>query len=110
MVATSQPLAAQAGLAVLQDGGNAVDAAVATAAMMTVVQPTSNGLGSDAFALIWDGTKLHGYSGSGRAAGSLTAERVRAAGYDAMPQFGWYTVTVPGAPRTWADLSQRFGR
>lgn len=110
MVATSQPLAAQAGLRVLQDGGNAVDAAVATAAMMTVVEPTTNGLGSDAFAIIWDGSKLHGYNGSGRAPAALTAEEVRGAGHATMPQHGWFTVTVPGAPRTWADLSQRFGK
>ncbi len=66
MVATSQPLAAQAGLTTLHAGGNAVDAALATAATLTVVEPTSNGLGSDAFALVWDGGRLHGLNGSGR--------------------------------------------
>src|SRR5450432_541169 len=67
MVATSQPLAAQAGLAVLASGGNAIDAAIAAAAVLTVVEPTMNGIGSDAFALCWDGKRLHGLNGSGRA-------------------------------------------
>ena len=65
VVATSEPLAAQAGLAMLQQGGNAVDAALATAIALTVVEPTSNGIGADAFALIWDGSRLHGLNGSG---------------------------------------------
>ena len=66
VVATSQPLAAQAGLRMLLKGGNAVDAAVATAIALTVVEPTSNGIGSDAFALVWDDHTLHGLNGSGR--------------------------------------------
>jgi gamma-glutamyltranspeptidase / glutathione hydrolase len=74
VVATSQALAAQAGLEVLQQGGNAVDAAIATAACLTVVEPTSNGLGGDAFALIWDGTTLHGLNGSGRAPSGLSLD------------------------------------
>ncbi len=110
MVATSQPLAAQAGLTMLQAGGTAVDAAIATAAMMTVVEPTSNGIGSDAFAIVWDGSKLHGYNGSGRAPAGLTLDCVRTAGHTTMPASGWLSVTVPGAPRTWADLHQRFGK
>jgi gamma-glutamyltranspeptidase/glutathione hydrolase len=110
IVATSQPLAALAGLEVLKDGGNAVDAAIATAAMLTVVEPTSNGIGSDAFALVWDGTRLHGLNGSGRAPASLTLDIVHAAGYDVVPTHGWMSVTVPGAPRAWYDLHQRFGR
>ena len=68
IVATSQPLAVQAGISMLQQGGNAVDAALATAIALTVVEPTSNGIGADAFALVWDGTRLHGLNGSGRAA------------------------------------------
>jgi len=76
VVATSHPLAAQAGLAILQAGGNAIDAALAAATTLTVVEPTSNGIGSDAFALIWDGQKLHGLNGSGRAPAALTPELV----------------------------------
>lgn len=110
MVATSQPLAAAAGLRVLQDGGTAVDAAIATAAALTVVEPCSNGIGSDAFALVWDGRQLHGLNGSGRAPSSLTAARLRDAGLTRVPLHGWEPVTVPGAPRAWADLHERFGR
>jgi gamma-glutamyltranspeptidase/glutathione hydrolase len=110
IVATSQPLAALAGLDILKDGGNAVDAIIATAAMLTVVEPTSNGLGSDAFALVWDGSTLHGLNGSGRSPASLTIDAVRAAGHASMPTRGWLPVTVPGAPRAWRDLHDRFGR
>lgn len=110
VVATSQPLAAQAGLAVLQRGGNAVDAAVATAVTLTVVEPASCGMGGDAFALVWDGAKLHGLNGSGRAPASLTAETVIRQGHEMMPGKGWLPVTVPGAPAAWRDLHQRFGR
>src|SRR5918995_373106 len=85
VVATSEPLAAQAGLSVLQAGGNAVDAAIATAIALTVVEPTSNGIGADAFALVWDGERLHGLNGSGRAPGKLTLEAIQAAGHEAMP-------------------------
>ena len=110
VVATSQPLAAQAGLTMLQQGGNAVDAALATAIALTVVEPTSNGIGGDAFALVWDGMRLHGLNGSGRAPLALRAEAIRAKGYDRVPEFGWLPVTVPGAPAAWGDLHQRFGR
>ncbi|MCP5151061.1 MAG: gamma-glutamyltransferase family protein [Ectothiorhodospiraceae bacterium] len=110
VVATSQPLAAQAGLAVLQRGGNAVDAAIATAAALTVLEPTSNGIGSDAFALVWDGKKLHGLNASGRSPAATDPERLRAGGAKAMPQRGWGSVTVPGAPAAWGDLQARFGR
>ena len=110
MVATGSPLAAQAGLDVLKEGGNAIDAAVAAAAALTVVEPTSNGIGSDNFALIWSGGKLHGLNSSGRAPMAITAEEVRRLGYDQMPFFGVVPVTVPGAPGGWAAMSQRFGR
>ncbi len=111
MVATSQPLAAQSGLTILQRGGNAIDAAIATAAALTVLEPTSNGLGSDAFALVWDGTRLHGLNASGRApAGVPSAADLRAQGHREMPVDGWLPVTVPGAPAGWAALHQRFGR
>ncbi|WP_232548737.1 gamma-glutamyltransferase family protein [Propioniciclava soli] len=109
-VCTSQPLAAQVGLRVLQEGGNAVDAAIATAAALTVVEPCSNGIGSDAFALVWDGGTLHGLNGSGRAPAAADAGRLRDAGLTAMPRLGWPSVTVPGAVRAWADLHGRFGR
>jgi gamma-glutamyltranspeptidase / glutathione hydrolase len=110
VVATSHPLAAQAGLATLQAGGSAVDAAVATAAALTVLEPTSNGIGGDAFALVWDGGRLHGLNGSGRAPAALTVEAVRRAGHSAMPAEGWLPVTVPGAPAAWCDLHARWGR
>lgn len=106
-VATSEPLAASIGLAVLARGGNAADAAVATAAALTVTEPVSNGLGSDAFALVWDGSRVHGLNGSGRAPGAWSAERF--AGRQAMPTLGWDTVTVPGAVSAWRALSDGFG-
>jgi gamma-glutamyltranspeptidase/glutathione hydrolase len=108
VVATSQPLAAQAGLRMLLKGGNAVDAAIAAAITLTVVEPTSNGIGSDAFALIWDGQRLHGLNGSGRSPRVWTRERF--AGLTEMPMYGWDAVTVPGAVDTWVKLSERFGR
>ena len=110
VVATSHPAAAEVGRDILRAGGTAVDAAIATAAVLTVVEPTSNGLGGDAFALVWDGMQLHGYNGSGRAPAALTPETVRAAGHDSMPTYGWLSVTVPGQIRAWADLHDRFGR
>lgn len=110
MVATSQPLAAQAGLEVLKKGGNAVDAAIATAACLTVVEPTSNGIGGDAFALVWTDGKLYGLNASGPAPKKITAEIVKQAGHKEMPRFGWIPVTVPGAPSGWAVMSKRFGK
>jgi gamma-glutamyltranspeptidase/glutathione hydrolase len=109
VVATSQPLAAQVGLEVLQKGGNAVDAAVAAAVALTVLEPTSNGIGGDAFALVWDGVTLHGLNGSGRAPAALTIEAVQERGYETMPTRGWLSVTVPGTPAAWRDLHHRFG-
>ena len=108
MVATSHPLAAQAGVSMLARGGNAVDAALATAIALTVLEPTGNGLGSDAFAILWDGKELHGLNASGRAPAAWTAERF--AGRDAMPYRGWDSVTVPGAVSAWVALSDRFGK
>ncbi|MBI2766881.1 MAG: gamma-glutamyltransferase family protein [Chloroflexi bacterium] len=109
-VATSQPLAAQAGLQVLRAGGNAVDAAIATAATLTVVEPNNNGIGSDLFALIWDGAKLHGLNASGRAPAAHTLELFAARGHERIPEAGWEAVTVPGAPGGWRDLHARFGK
>ncbi|MFD1848688.1 gamma-glutamyltransferase [Oceanobacillus bengalensis] len=110
MVATSQPLAAQAGLDILKKGGNAIDAAIATAACLTVVEPTSNGIGGDAFALVWTKGKLHGLNASGRAPKSLSIEVLKEKGYEEIPTHGWVPVTVPGAPGAWAELSRRFGK
>ncbi|MCC5887123.1 MAG: gamma-glutamyltransferase family protein [Gammaproteobacteria bacterium] len=107
-VATSQPLAVQAGIRVLRAGGNAVDAALATAITLAVVEPNNNGLGGDAFAQIWDGSNLHGINGSGRAPAAWTPERF--AGRPTMPSTGGDAVTVPGAVSLWRALSERFGR
>ena len=108
MVATTQPLAAQAGLHVLRQGGSAVDAAVATAACMTVLEPINNGIGSDNFALVWHDGKVHGLNGSGRAPRALTAAKFE--GLKKMPELGWDPVTVPGAVSGWAALSKKFGK
>lgn len=110
MVATTQPLAAQAGLDILKKGGNAVDAAIATAVTLTVVEPTSNGIGGDAFALVWMKDELHGLNASGPAPENISIEKVKELGYETMPQTGWTTVTVPGVPSAWAELSKRFGK
>jgi gamma-glutamyltranspeptidase / glutathione hydrolase len=110
VVATSQHLASQAGLAILKQGGNAVDAALAAAITLTVVEPTCCDIGGDLFALVWDGNKLHALNGSGRAPAGLTPEEVRKRGYEAIPFQGWLSVTVPGVPAAWHDLHQRFGK
>jgi len=113
IVATSHPLAAQAGLRMLLAGGNAVDAAIAAAAVMTIVEPCSNGLGSDAFAIVWDGTSLHGLNAAGPAPAAWTRERFASkygADAKAPPRRGPDSVTVPGAIAGWAALSGRFGK
>ncbi len=112
IVSTSHPYAAQAGLRMLWKGGNAVDAAIAAAAAMTIVEPCSNGLGSDAFAILWDGQQLHGLNASGTAPKGWTPEYFRAKyGADARTpaKRGWDSVTVPGAVSAWVALSERFG-
>lgn len=106
-VATSQPLAAQAGIRMLQQGGNAVDAAVATAMALTVLEPTGNGIGSDAFAIVWDGKRLHALNASGRAPAAWKHENF--AHLATMPEIGWDAVTVPGAVSAWVELAERFG-
>ncbi len=106
-VATSQPLATQAGLRMLQRGGNAVDAALATAIALTVLEPCSNGLGSDLFAIVWDTRALTGLNASGRS--PAAAAIARYAGLSTMPLRGWESVTIPGAVAGWVSLSQRFG-
>ncbi|MCL2203018.1 MAG: gamma-glutamyltransferase family protein [Defluviitaleaceae bacterium] len=110
MVCTTQPLAAQAGLEILKSGGNAIDAAIATAACLSVVEPTSNGIGGDAFALVWTDNRLHGLNASGPSPGGISIEAVKAMGHEAMPRHGFVPVTVPGAVGGWAALSKRFGK
>lgn len=107
IVATSQPLAAQAGLRMLQKGGNAVDAAIATAVALTVVEPTSNGIGSDAFAIVWDGRGLHGLNASGHSPAAWDYQHF--SHFESMPRLGWNSVTIPGAVSCWVALSNRFG-
>ena len=113
VVSTSTPLATQAGMKMLWKGGNAVDAAVATAAVKTLTEPVSNGLGSDAFCILWDGKQLHGLNSSGPAPAAWTQDYFRRKyGGDAKrpPMRGWDSVTVPGAVAAWVALSDRFGK
>ena len=113
VVSTSHPLGAQAGLRMLLKGGNAVDAAIAAAATMTIVEPVSNGLGSDAFALIWDGKELHGLNASGRAPRAWTPDYFKRKHGEAAitpPKRGFDSVTVPGAVAGWVAMSERFGK
>ncbi|OYU66758.1 MAG: gamma-glutamyltransferase, partial [Burkholderiales bacterium PBB5] len=112
VVSTSHPLAVQAGLRVMQQGGNAVDAAVAAAAVMTIVEPCSNGLGSDAFCILWDGQQLHGLNASGRSPSAWTPEyfRRKYGEQTKLPKRGWDAITVPGAVSAWVALSDRFGK
>ncbi|MCV7411061.1 gamma-glutamyltransferase [Mycobacterium florentinum] len=107
VVCTSQPLAAQAGLRMLAEGGSAADAAVATAIALTVVEPVSNGIGSDAFAIVWDGKQLHGLNASGRSPAAWTPEYF---GGNDVPGLGWNSVTVPGAVSAWVELHAKFGK
>ena len=110
-IATSQPLATSAGLRVLEEGGNAVDAAVTAAVVLTVVEPHMTGLGGDLFALVWlaEDEELHGLSGHGRSGSLMTRDALLEAGHDGIPGTGPYAITVPGALRGWADLLERFG-
>jgi gamma-glutamyltranspeptidase/glutathione hydrolase len=108
VVATSQPLASAAGLQMLARGGNAADAALATAIALTVVEPCMNGIGGDAFVLLWDGQTLHGLNASGRAPAAWTREYFSK--YKEMPRRGWDSVTVPGAVSAWRAVSARFGK
>ena len=116
VVSTSHPLAAQAGLRMLLAGGSAVDAAIAAAAMLTIVEPVSCGLGSDAFAILWDGKALHGLNASGTAPQAWNLDYFRskygedAHGNPKRPTRGWDAVTVPGAVSAWAALHERFGK
>lgn len=109
-VATSTPIAAQAGLEILKKGGNAVDAAIATAACLTVVEPTGCGIGGDAYALVWidKEKKLYGLNSSGFAPEKMKLEEYE--GMDSMPKYGFGAVTVPGIPAAWGELSKKYGK
>jgi len=111
MVATSQPLAAMAGVRVLMDGGNAVDAAIASAAVLNVVEPVSTGVGGDMFALIWNNKEksVRAINGSGRAPMEATIDALKAEGHTTMPQRGVHSVTVPGAVHGWETLLESCG-
>jgi len=108
VVATSQPLAAQAGLQMLAAGGSAVDAILASAITLTLVEPVSNGIGSDAYAIVWDGKRLHGLNASGRSPAGWTPEFF--AGRSSMPERGWNSVSVPGCVSAWVELHRRWGK
>lgn len=112
LVATSQPLAVAAGTAILEAGGSAVDAAVAAAAVLTVVEPRSTGLGGDLFALVWNAgdERPAGLRAAGVAPAGLDVAALRAAGFTSMPRYGAWTVTVPGAPAGWQELLRAYGR
>ncbi|MBB3973652.1 gamma-glutamyltransferase family protein [Hansschlegelia beijingensis] len=113
VVSTSHPLGAQAGLQTIWRGGNAVDAAIASAAVMALVEPCSNGLGSDAYCILWDGEKLHGLNGSGGSPATWTPDyfaRKYGEGQARPPMRGWDSVTVPGAVGAWVALHDRFGK
>ena len=115
VVSTSHPFAAQAGLKIIQQGGNAIDAAIAAAAALMIVEPVSNGLGSDCFAIVWDGKELHGLNASGTAPQTWSPEYFSkkygtdASGLADRPKRGWDSVTVPGALAGWEQLHKRFG-
>jgi gamma-glutamyltranspeptidase/glutathione hydrolase len=108
VVSTSQPLAAQAGLQMLAAGGSAVDAILATAITLTLVEPVSNGIGSDAYAIVWDGSMLHGLNASGRSPAAWTPEYF--AGQKSVPVRGWNSVSVPGCVSAWVEMHKRWGK
>ena len=111
MVATSQPLAAEVGKKILAQGGNAVDAAIATAVALTIVEPTSNGIGGDVFAQVWINEELHGLNSSSIAPEKMTLSEMHKRGHtEEVPKLGWLPVTVPGAPAAWQALSERWGK
>jgi gamma-glutamyltranspeptidase/glutathione hydrolase len=110
VVSTSQPLGAQAGLRMLLQGGNAVDAAIAAAAAMTIVEPVSNGLGSDNFVILWDGKELHGLNSSGTAPAAWNPAYFQRKHGGQIPVRGWDSVSIPGAVAGWVALSERFGK
>jgi gamma-glutamyltranspeptidase / glutathione hydrolase len=108
VVCTTQPLAAQAGLQMLAEGGSAVDAILATAITLSLVEPVSNGIGSDAYAIVWDGSSLHGLNASGRSPAAWSPEFFT--GHQTMPARGWHTVTVPGCVSAWVAMHAKWGK
>jgi len=110
IVATSQPLAAQAGLRMLAAGGNAVDAAIAAASTLALTEPVSNGLGADCFAIVWDGSRLHGLNASGPSPAGWSLDYFQRKHGGTIPMRGWDSVTVPGAVAGWAALHEKFGK
>jgi len=110
IVGSTHPVASEAGLCMLRQGGNAIDAAVAMAIALSCVEPTANGIGGDNFAIVWHDGKMHGLNSSGPAPKALTIEALEKKGFDHMPAHGWESVTVPGAPAGWKALSDKFGK
>lgn len=110
MVATGNPMAAQSGIDVLKNGGNAIDAAIATAATLSVVEPTGNGLGGDSFALIWYKNKLYGLNGSGKSPKKIDPEEIKNKGYKNIPTEGLIPINVPGQVGAWSSMSKKFGK
>jgi gamma-glutamyltranspeptidase/glutathione hydrolase len=111
MAATSQPMGTETALQVMHEGGNALDAAIAASAVLSVVETYSSGIGGDCFILYHEAAtgKLHALNGSGRAPAAATAEAIRARGFDSMPELGILAVTVPGAIDAWCEANQKFG-
>jgi len=110
MVATSEPLAAEAGMAVFRKGGNAIDAAVAAAVALSVTDPAATGPGGDLFAIVHSGGKLHGLNASGHSAQKMTLDELKKRGHDHVPGTGWMSVTVSGGVAGWAALCEKFGK
>lgn len=110
MVSTTQPLASQAGLDILKEGGNAIDAAIAAATSLAVLEPTSNGIGGDTFAIIWYEGKLYGLNGSGPAAKNISIEKVKEQGYDKIPDYGMLPINIPGGVKAWGSMAEKFGK
>ena len=110
IVGSTHPVASEAGLRILSQGGNAIDAAVAMAITLSSVEPTANGIGGDNFAIVWHNGEMHGLNSSGPAPMALNLDVLERKGFKTMPDSGWESVTVPGAPAGWAALSERFGK
>ena len=109
MIGSASPLASQAGLEILKKGGNAIDAAIATSAALTVVEPSGNGIGGDAFVLVWFEGQMYGLNASGAAPDLMTSESIVKKGYQEISKFGLDPVSVPGLPSGWVALSEKFG-